>query len=248
MIKISDRCILLGFVIMLCITISFFSSIIMVNNYNFKSYLPHQGDNNMEQNFHLIRKKNYTNVIVLLWTQTYIEPWIKKYTCENLTCEVTADRKKLKSSHVIVISASFMPKLTSLPPKQSGQSWLLMTRESPAIDSFNKLLNGQINLISTYHHTADVSWAYGRTVAIGSQMDFTIRKTEYPNKTYPMYRGYSYVINTTFENLIGNKSKQVLWFISNCGSKASCRMHYMTVLFCRLSVNVFHPRTIHLPR
>ncbi len=162
------------------------------------------------------------NCVILLWGKTYLEGLTGVYNCKQYTSRVTSDRRMLKKSHVVMLNSRFISRPQKLPPeKYRRQMWAIASLESPSYDRFPTFLNKRIDMVATYHRSADIPLRYGyfgRRKKVLTLEPFShhmnISQCSPNLLPVPLLQGKSYKIWISEQ-----KSKLVLWYVSHCSSK-----------------------------
>uniref|UniRef100_A0A6A7FRF1 Fucosyltransferase n=1 Tax=Hirondellea gigas TaxID=1518452 RepID=A0A6A7FRF1_9CRUS len=135
-----------------------------------------------------------------------------KLKCPVDTCVLTGSRSDLSSADAVVFKDHF-----SLPQQQrnSNQAWIMYMLECPLHTQHFAHAN-VFNWTATYRHDSDLVAPYERWV----YHDPFIKQ---------MDQGVNYAIN---------KTKQVAWFVSNCGARNN-RLQYAKELSRYIGVDIY---------
>ncbi|XP_071525472.1 glycoprotein 3-alpha-L-fucosyltransferase A isoform X2 [Panulirus ornatus] len=135
-----------------------------------------------------------------------------KLRCPVDTCVLTGSRSELSSADAIMFKDHF-----SMPPhiRDPRQVWVMFMLECP-LHTQHFTNRNVFNWTATYRHDSDIVAPYEKWV----YYDDTIRQK--PQEI----------------NYAANKTKQVAWFVSNCGARNN-RLQYAKELGKHIGVDIF---------
>ncbi|XP_063589991.1 alpha-(1,3)-fucosyltransferase C-like isoform X1 [Penaeus indicus] len=173
----------------------------------------------------------------LLWSEPFdANFWmaqtddVRKGRCP-LPCNVTFDKKEVKSADAVLIYIRSLPKrplqLPELEPRDPRQPWIALSFEAPPrankyfYDDFH-LLNGAFNRTMLYRRDADVVVPHGFVVGRGEEADLLPEIWHSP----PISRVPS------------RERKMAVTFISNCQAESG-RLEYIHKVQEYISVDIY---------
>ena len=170
--------------------------------------------------------------VILRWTKFYGRDWnvpdgrsiFENLKCPRVDCFISDNKNMLMRSDLIVIHVRDLHSRTDVPRMRTpAQLWLFLSLESPfhqfsntsVIKSLNEF-NGLFNWTSTYSSESDFPIPYGSNERLLST-----------NIGQSVQRNYAF-----------GKTRQVVWFVTNCKSKNS-REAYAHELSKFIQVDIF---------
>ena len=162
--------------------------------------------------------ENGTKIILAYFPPYYNEVmWnIKFDKCKQTNCRLTQDKELHRRSYGVLVSERVIPHL-DMPPKLQGQVWVFHTDETPFHSNWRQ--------VSSYPDLFDYTMSYRSN-----------------HSRFPL--PYGQIIqnqeenNMSLENVFENKTKDVLWFNSNCDSRSQ-RMRYVDEMKKYINVDIY---------
>lgn len=143
--------------------------------------------------------------------------------CNFNTCDLIDQRGAADTADAVLFNASPHRPWTKRP---FSQIWILFMLESPYHTPGLSAFSEVFNWTATYRHDSDIVAPYEKFVPYDDNVKYLIQ-----NKSYA-----------------AGKTKQVAWFVSNCGAR-NTRREYAKELQKYISVDIYgHCGTIQCPR
>ena len=134
--------------------------------------------------------------------------------CLVSKCEVTAHASETETADAILFT-NIVSK--SCIPRPAHQIWILHMADPPTVTpSFDEFAHS-INWTATYRHDSDIVAPYGKLVPYDKNV----------------------LILPQDRNFASGKTKQVAWFVSNCGGARNGRLDYAKELANYIQVDIF---------
>ena len=165
--------------------------------------------------------KVYKSSIILIYTNfwgqatwSYFENYKRNCKCNLEYCEISYSKGNLKSADVVLfhghptdlLSYQKLLELNDYRKQHNKQQlWAFFSRESPTFSRPpERGTSNLFNITITYRSTSDIPFSWGHYVG---REDSSLQEEK-------------------IDSIIKNKTRQILWMVSNCGNKRDDLAHY----------------------